>query len=115
VLPPDEPHLKLIKFPEDLYYRQLSTPQEKKPMEKYSFQKNWYKSQRLGVLIVTAILLVSNDMFGLKLDESTVQWVVGLAMSFIAGKSIQDALSSQAEVKAKAFLESGKQDPTPPV
>lgn len=82
-------------------------------MEKYSFNKEWYKSSRLRVVLVAVILLVANDMFGLGLPESTVEMIVGLAVAYIGGKSLQDALASQAEVKAKAIAEAAKLPPPP--
>lgn len=83
-------------------------------MEKYSFNKEWYKSSRLRVVLVAVILLVANDMFGIGLPDSTVEMIVGLAMVYISGKSLQDALASQAEVRAKAISEAAKQNPPSP-
>jgi len=77
-------------------------------MDKFTFQKDWYKSKRLAVLITVAIMLVANDMFGLGLDEGTVKYVVELGLAFIVGKSIQDAAASYAEVKGKAIVEEAK-------
>ena len=67
--------------------------------KKYSFQKEWHKSARVRVLLVTAVLLIANDMFGLGLTENAADWIAGLAAAFISGKSLQDALAAKAEVE----------------
>ena len=74
----------------------------------FSFNKEWYKSTRLRVLLVTAGLLVGNDMFSMGLSEQVIQMIGGLAIAIIGGKSIQDAMASSAEVKGAAMVEIAK-------
>jgi len=95
-----------------LDYIRLKT--KEKQLEKFSFNKEWYKSARLRVLLVTAALLVANDMFGVGIPEGTVDMIAGLALAYIGGKSIQDTFAAYAEVKGKAIAESAKLDPKQP-
>lgn len=83
-------------------------------MEKFSFNKEWYKSSRLRVILIAVLLLIANDMFGINLSENTVEMVVGLAIAYVGGKSLQDAAAAHAEVKGKAIVEAAKASTLPP-
>ena len=83
---------------------------EKGGSMKVEIQKDWWRSKRMVVLIVTLVMLVGKDMFGLDLSEETVMYWAGIAASYILGQSYEDANKRSAAIM-KGAMEVGPKLP----
>lgn len=67
-----------------------------------------FKSRKFWIAIVTAVLLVVNDQFGIGFDEQTVTSVVTVVVGYILGQGAVDAAKVYSGNKAIAEVEAAR-------